>query len=170
MAAQIGAMRAGVIGAPEGFDRLDAHDFVDWLRQNGCSNRAVHSSFIRGLYSLMFAYEDGDYEKPRAAAGQALRGCLRMFFTYRGAVFWKMCAGMGDVVFAPFYEVLKRRGASFRFYHRLENVRLAAPDSLSAGERPYVEALEGLFGPDAVTVRRGRAGWHFLARGTAAGA
>ena len=35
-----------------------------------------------------------------------------MFFTYRGALFWKMRAGMGDVVFAPFYEVLKRRGVS----------------------------------------------------------
>ena len=31
---------------------------------------------------------------------------------------------MGDVVFAPFYEVLKRRGVRFEFFHRLENVRL----------------------------------------------
>ena len=33
---------------------------------------------------------------------------------------------MGDVVFAPLYEVLKRRGVRFEFFHRLENVRLAS--------------------------------------------
>ena len=32
---------------------------------------------------------------------------------------------MGDVVFAPLYEVLRRRGVRFEFFHRLENVRLA---------------------------------------------
>ncbi len=37
-------------------------------------------------------------------------------------MFWKMRVGMGDAVFAPFYEVLKRRGVKFRFFHRLENV------------------------------------------------
>ncbi len=34
---------------------------------------------------------------------------------------------MGDVVFAPFYEVLRRRGVKFKFFHRLENVRLSQP-------------------------------------------
>ncbi|HYO71868.1 MAG TPA: FAD-dependent oxidoreductase [Archangium sp.] len=76
------------------------------------------------------------------AAGQGLRGAFRAFFTYRGAFFWKMQSGMGDVVFAPFYEVLKRRGVRFAFFHRLEEVRLVAPERLAPGERPSVEALE----------------------------
>src|SRR5262249_10352862 len=87
---------------------------------------------------LGFSYEDGDPRRPRVAAGQALRGMVRTFFTYRGSFFWKMQAGMGDVVFAPFYEVLKRRGVRFEFFHRLENVKLSAPSSASL----YVEALE----------------------------
>ena len=45
--------------------------------------------------------------RPRLAAGVALRGAMRMFFTYRGALFWRMKAGMGDVVFAPLYQVLE---------------------------------------------------------------
>ncbi len=49
---------------------------------------------------------------------------------------------MGDVVFAPFYEVLRRRGVTFKFFHRLRNVRLAPEDKLLPGERRYVEALE----------------------------
>ena len=29
-----------------------------------------------------------------------------MFFTYRGAMFWRMRSGMGDAVFAPLYKVM----------------------------------------------------------------
>ena len=39
---------------------------------------------------------------------------LRAFFTYRGAFFWKMQSGMGDIVFAPLYEVLAPPGSSIR--------------------------------------------------------
>src|SRR5215467_1190921 len=54
---------------------------------------------------------------------------------------------MGDVVFAPLYEVLRRRGVRFEFFHRLENVRLAP------GGEPYVDALE--FDVQARTASRG---------------
>src|ERR1700685_2500568 len=65
-----------------------------------------------------------------------------MFFTYRGAIFWKMRGGMGDIVFAPYYEVLKNRGVRFEFFHRLENMKMADPARLKRGERGYVEALQ----------------------------
>ncbi len=77
--------------------------------------------------------------KPGIAAGQAVRGAVRAFFTYRGAFFWKMSAGMGDVVFAPFYEVLSRRGVRFEFFHRLTNLGLAKPTTGEA--TPYIETL-----------------------------
>ena len=38
---------------------------------------------------------------------------------------------MGDVVFAPFYEVLVRRGVKFHFFHRLTNVKLCASGGFS---------------------------------------
>ena len=96
---------------------------------------------VRGLYDLAFGYHHGDTSQPSVAAGQAIRGAFRMFFTYRGSLFWKMRSGMGDIVFAPFYEVLKKRGVRFRFFHRLENVKLADEEALARGERCYVEAL-----------------------------
>lgn len=142
LALQIGTVRFGLLTDPRGYDAINDYDTREWLKLNGASERSVNSALMRGLYDLALAYEDGDSTRPRMAAGLGLRGCLRMFFTYRGAMFWKMQAGMGDVVFAPFYEVLKRRGVSFRFFHRLENVRLADPARLAPGERPYVEALE----------------------------
>ncbi len=81
---------------------------------------------MRGIYDLAFAFEDGDVTRPRLAAGVALRGAMRMFFTYRGSLFWRMSAGMGDIVFAPLYQVLKHRGVRFEFFHRLRNVGLRA--------------------------------------------
>lgn len=142
LAILVGALRFRLLFDPRGLDAINHYECRDWLRMNGASERSLDSSFVRGLYDLALAYEGGDAQRPGLAAGQALRGSLRMFFTYRGALFWKMRAGMGDVVFAPFYEVLKKRGVRFEFFHRLENVRLAAAESLAPGERPYVEALE----------------------------
>ena len=86
---------------------IDDYDCRDWLTLNGASQSSVDSAFLRALYDLAFAYENGDVTRPRIAAGQALRGAVRAFFTYKGAFFWKMQAGISDVVFAPFL-----RGAS----------------------------------------------------------
>jgi uncharacterized protein with NAD-binding domain and iron-sulfur cluster len=133
-----GIVRFGLLTDPRGFDAVDDYDSREWLLLCGASESAVNSGWVRALYDLGFSYEDGDVERPSISAGQALRGTLRAFFTYRGSFFWRMCAGMGDVVFAPFYEVLRRRGVRFEFFHRLRNVRVAAPGSDDA----YVEALE----------------------------
>jgi uncharacterized protein with NAD-binding domain and iron-sulfur cluster len=56
----------------------------------------------------------------------ALRTLLRTGWTYKGAFAWKMQAGMGDTVFTPLYEVLRRRGVRFAFFHRVENLGLSA--------------------------------------------
>ena len=136
-----GAIRHRLMTDPRGFDAINDFDCREWLMLNGASRASVNSAFIRALYDLAFAYEEGDEQRPKIAAGQALRGAVRAFFTYRGAFFWKMQSGMGDVVFAPLYEVLKRRGAKFEFFHRLENVKIGEGDSRSDG-RPHVSTLE----------------------------
>ncbi len=138
----VGAVRYNLLTDPRGLDAINHLDHREWLRENGASERAVNSPFTRVLYDLTMAYEGGDPDRPAIAAGAALRGALRFFFCYRGALFWKMRAGMGDVVFAPFYEALRARGVTFKFFHRLRNVRLADPRRLAPGEKQYVEALE----------------------------
>ncbi|MFQ5525947.1 MAG: NAD(P)-binding protein [Thermoanaerobaculia bacterium] len=134
-----GTIRFGLATDPRGFDAINDYETRDWLRMNGASESTLRGAFVRGLYDLGFAFEDGDPEQPAIAAGVGMRGAVRMFYTYRGALFWKMQAGMGDVVFAPFYEVLKDRGVKFEFFHRLENIKLAPQVS---GEKPWVRALE----------------------------
>ena len=62
------------------------------------------------------------------SAGVAVFMTSKMFFEYRGAIFWKMTAGMGDIVFAPMYEVLRKRGVEFEFFHRVDTSGLPRPD------------------------------------------
>jgi len=136
-----GSIRFGLAFHPKGFDAIDDHDWREWLKLNGASDSALDSAFMRGIYDLMFAYENGDVTRPRFAAGVALRGAMRMFFTYRGSLFFRMTAGMGDIVFAPLYEVLARRGVTFRFFHRLRDIGVTPAESLAPGELPSATHL-----------------------------
>jgi uncharacterized protein with NAD-binding domain and iron-sulfur cluster len=142
MTSILGIVRFGLVSDPRGFDAINDYDFREWLRINGATESTINSPLVRASYDLAMAYEEGDYQRARHAAGVALRGSLRFLFTYRGSIVWKMRAGMGDVVFAPFLEVLQRRGVKFRFFHRLEAMRLAEPAELAPRERPYVKELE----------------------------
>jgi uncharacterized protein with NAD-binding domain and iron-sulfur cluster len=107
-----------------GYSAVDDLDLREWLSRHGASRRAIDSPLVRGHYDLSFAYEDGDRARPRFPAGLALHLTMRMFLDYKGAMFWKMRAGMGDVVFAPLYQALRRRGVRFRFFHRLDHLHL----------------------------------------------
>ena len=140
MAVVFGIFRFGLTSHPKGLDAINDFDLVQWLRLNGASETTLNSSIIRALYDLPFAYEDGDPGKPRLAAGVALRGAFRMLFTYRGSMVWKLNAGMGDIVFAPFYRLLKQRGVTFKFFHRLRNLKLC--HSVAADERSYIASME----------------------------
>jgi uncharacterized protein with NAD-binding domain and iron-sulfur cluster len=138
LAAMRGSIRFRLAFDSRGFDAIDDYDCREWLKMNGASDDAINSAFIRALYDLAFAYRDGDPERPAIAAGSALRGAFRAFFTYRGAFFWKMNAGMGDAVVAPIYEVLRRRGVRFEFFHKLTALNLSAPGE----ESPHVATLD----------------------------
>ena len=108
-----------------GYDRIDHLDFRTWLARHGAAAETLDSPIVRGMYDLAFAYEGGDRARPRFAAGLGLQLAGRMLFDFKGAIFWRMQAGMGEVVFAPIYEALARRGVEFRFFRRLDRLRLA---------------------------------------------
>jgi uncharacterized protein with NAD-binding domain and iron-sulfur cluster len=133
-----GAIRFRLAFDPRGLDAIDDYDCREWLRLNGASEGAINGAFIRALYDLAFAYEGGDPARPAIAAGSALRGAFRAFFTYRGAFFWRMHGGMGDIVFAPLYQVLRRRGVRFEFFHKLTNVGTGEASDPS----PHVATLD----------------------------
>ena len=106
MTIAVGLLRDGILFDERGLDAINQHDYRDWLRSHGATDTAIESRFLVAAYDLVFGYRNGDRNKPAFAAGVALRGALRMFFTYRGSMFWRMGSGMGDAVFAPLYRVL----------------------------------------------------------------
>jgi uncharacterized protein with NAD-binding domain and iron-sulfur cluster len=109
----------------KGLNVIDGEDFRAWLARHGASDFTLYRApIVRGMYQLLFAYIQGDPNRQQLAAGVATRFMLRMALTYRGAVFYKMRAGMGDVVFAPLYEVLKRRGVQFHLFHKVDKLRV----------------------------------------------
>jgi uncharacterized protein with NAD-binding domain and iron-sulfur cluster len=118
-----GVLADGVLW--HGFSVLDDYDFREWLERHGASELTLNSAPVRAYYDYFFAYEGGDVSRPAIAAGVALNHLMRLTFTYKTSIFWEMQAGMGDAVVTPIYEVLKRRGVKFAFFHRVEGLGLS---------------------------------------------
>ena len=111
----------------KGFDHLDDQDLREWLHGHGARKFAINADALRVAYESIFAYEQGSYELPNLAAGTGLRGLLRLCFTFKGGFSFKMQAGMGDTIFAPYYEVLKKRGVKFEYFCRVKDI-VPSPD------------------------------------------
>jgi uncharacterized protein with NAD-binding domain and iron-sulfur cluster len=124
-----GVLEDGVIR--HGFDVINDIDFRAWLRKHGGDELlCVQSAPVRGFYDLIFAYEDGDFDRPNVEAGTMLRSMARICLAYKGGIMFKMQAGMGDTIFTPLYEVLLKRGVKFKFFHKVEEL---VPDGTQVG-------------------------------------
>ncbi|EWH12240.1 hypothetical protein DS2_00925 [Catenovulum agarivorans DS-2] len=117
----IGMLEDGVL--KHGFNVINNYDYMEWLAKHGANEDfTVDSAPVRGFYDLVFAYEDGNFDKPNVEAGTIIRAMLRIALLYKGGVMWKMQAGMGDTIFSPMYEVLARRGVKFEFFHQVDEL------------------------------------------------
>jgi uncharacterized protein with NAD-binding domain and iron-sulfur cluster len=121
-----GAVSDGLLSGSAGFAAIDHLDFREWLAGHGASPETLDSPLVRGMYDLVFAYEEGDPRRPRFAAGLGLFLASKLFFEYQGSIFWKMRAGMGEAVFAPLYEALRAHGVRFEFFSRVDQLHLSA--------------------------------------------
>ena len=125
----------GVLFSEQGLDAIDHIDYRAWLLKHGATTGG-RFAVGKGIYDLVFASQERrSHDKRSLSAGEALRGALRMFFSYRGSMFFRMRSGMGDAVFSPLYKVLRegsrRRGdhrpqgaVTFHFLHALSRVEL----------------------------------------------
>jgi uncharacterized protein with NAD-binding domain and iron-sulfur cluster len=106
---------------------------------------------------MVFGYLDGDPERPAFGAGLAVFLTGILLFGYKGAFFWKMTAGMGDVVIAPLYQVLRQRGIEFEFFHRVDSLHLddrqQAIDAITMGRQ--VRLADGIDHYEPLTTVRG---------------
>jgi uncharacterized protein with NAD-binding domain and iron-sulfur cluster len=107
-----------------GFESIDHLEFKDWLRRHNARPESVDSAIVDSIYDGNFSFTGGDPTRPNFAAGVALHCFLRIFLDYKGALLYKMQAGMGDVVIAPLFQVLEKRGVRFKFFHRVDELVL----------------------------------------------
>ena len=133
MAAAHGLIVGGVF--ERGYDALDQVEFTEWLRQNGAHEATLSSTLLRSCYDFVFGYPHGRGLAGDVGAGTAVRAMSRLALTYRGAIFFKMQAGMGDTIFGPYYQVLSALGVKFRFFNAARRLRLSA-------DRTRIDAVE----------------------------
>lgn len=131
----------------KGFDQLDHLDLREWLHSHGAGKFAMNADALRVAYESIFAYEQGSYQLPNLAAGTGLRGLLRLCFTFKGGFSYKMQAGMGDTIFAPYYEVLKRRGVKFEFFSQVKDI-VPTDDGKEIGQIVIGRQANVIGGPD----------------------
>ena len=124
-----------------GWSSIDDLDWRAWLRRSGANDVTLGSGPVQAIYDLAFAFVNGEPDKGNFAAGTCMSGLLRMVLTYEGSIFWEMQAGMGDTVFTPFYEVLKRRGVKFQFFHRVAALYLS-PDNRRVASIEMVQQVQ----------------------------
>lgn len=148
-----GVMADGLITDARGFRAVNNEDYAMWVLRHGAHPDVLEFPVLRAMYNMVFGYEKGHLERPTVAAGVGMLLVGLMFFTYKGALFWKMTAGMGDIVMAPIYEVLRRRGVDFEFFHRVDALHLDATrqrvDAVTVGRQ--VRLAEGVTRYDPLT-------------------
>ena len=144
-----GLLADRVLFHPKKLDAIDHPDLREWLSQHGALSETVNSDLLRGLYDLVFGYRNGEIDKPNFAAGTAIRCTFRICFAYKGGIFWKMQAGMGDAVIAPLYLGLMKRGVTFEFFRRVKNLGLSSDkksiETISVGRQATIK--EGDYKP-----------------------
>ncbi len=140
-----GILTDGLLTKP--WASIDDVDLRTWLGRNGANATTLGSSPVRAVYDLVFGYVGGSTKEARFAAGTAMSGMLRMLCTYKGSIFYKMQAGMGDTVFTPLYTVLAKRGVKFEFFHRVDTVHANTTEVDSIDLTVQAKAKAGAYEP-----------------------
>jgi uncharacterized protein with NAD-binding domain and iron-sulfur cluster len=108
----------------QSYTAVDKYDFREWLGAHGAHEETKWSPYTRAIYDAAFSYSDGRSSEERISAAVALRTLVRMVFSYKGAMYYKMQAGMGDTIFGPMHQALRDRGVTFKFFHKASALHL----------------------------------------------
>jgi uncharacterized protein with NAD-binding domain and iron-sulfur cluster len=127
----IGMIVDDLITPPVDWFKIDRMSFEDWLVHHGADRSSTAAPPVLLLRQLVFGHQTG------VGAGTCLHYAVRMVYTYKGGFAYKMQSGMGDTVFAPFYQVLAARGVRFEFFHAVEELATGR----DADGHPVIDAI-----------------------------
>src|SRR5262249_37818496 len=106
----------------EGYDQIDKIEWSEWMKSNGCQPESIQSAPVRACYDYVFGYDEG---KRSVGAGTGTRALLRFLLTYKGSILYTLQSPMGDFLFLPLYQLLRRRHVKFEFFHRVDKLCLS---------------------------------------------
>ncbi|TDO97477.1 NAD(P)-binding protein [Marinomonas balearica] len=132
----IGMFKDG--GEHDHYDHLNNIEFADWMKNHGASEDTLNGPFLKTVYCGFFAYKDGDVNQPNLETGTFLNAVIYGATHGNGTFVYRMHAGMGDVVFGPYYQVLNQIGVKFKFFHNVQEL-VAGTD---ASGNPIVEKIK----------------------------
>ncbi len=105
---------------------INEYDYADWLVMHGADKAlTIPSPLVKSMYDGPFAFKNGDITQGNAEAGTMLNIFLRLAFTCKENVVFRMQAGMGDTIFAPAYELFIREGVKVKFFHKVTDLKLS---------------------------------------------
>lgn len=132
----------------KGFSHINNKNYYEWFLDHATVREGslvtVESVLMRTLHDLCFGYLAGDTtspvtpEKPMMGqpcveAGTLMRALSRLLLDYKGAIGWWFQAGCGDILAAPIYEVARRKGVQFKFFHKVKQLHIDPSDSKRIG-------------------------------------
>ena len=144
----IRGVTADLVLGGKSWDDLDAEDFRDWMARHHIpfAPDLSRSAIMQVPYDGVFAYEGPDQSRPRLGAGIAARGLIKLVSAYEVAPYLAMAAGMGEVVFAPLFEVLAARGVRFEFFSTVKELHVDAGRAVSVRYARQATVSAGAFG------------------------
>jgi uncharacterized protein with NAD-binding domain and iron-sulfur cluster len=123
----------------QGYNSLDNYEWSEWLFKNAVHVAQKYPEWgdaharaqdlidwapMSTMYDYVFGFGNGGDPGNRSfGAGTSLRSGMLMI-SYKGHFFWKMRGAMGDVVIAPLYLALLKRGVRFRFFRRITSLNI----------------------------------------------
>ncbi len=151
VAAIRGIISDGLLTDPRGLGSINDEEYLSWVRRHGGPPELADFSVVRAIYDLVFGFVGGDPLHPSIGAGTAVLFGGKTLFDYQGSIFWKMTAGMGDIVFAPLYEALTSRGVKFEFFHRVDQLHPAKDgkriEAITMGRQARLARGQGAYDP-----------------------
>ena len=124
LAVLTGMLKDGVLH--QGFDAINDIDFLQWLRKHGARDITLQNTMTISYYDGAFAFRGGDKRFPNSEAGTTLKGIMLALLTNDWSMFFKFRGSMGEIVFTPYYLLLKEYGVKFKFFHKVKNLKLSA--------------------------------------------
>jgi uncharacterized protein with NAD-binding domain and iron-sulfur cluster len=163
----------------KGWVSIDDEEFSGWLYRHAVviardykneddpykrAQALIDWAPVRACYDYVFGYLDGDPNKRAIAAGTGMKGLLKLALEYRGHFFWEMRGAMGDVVIAPVYLALLKRGVKFEFFNRVMALRPNA-DKVTIDQIEILKQVEFKDGSYQPLIHVPAEGWDVLLEG-----